>query len=94
MSGDFDAVQQHVHAADAQHGSVEVVAVEHAGVEVFPLRRVGQDRGVLFADVLLRCCDQEPCGAAGRVADLIRRLWGDHVDHQLDDVSGVRELAV
>ena len=30
---DFHAVQQHVHAADAQHGGVEIVAVEGAHVE-------------------------------------------------------------
>jgi hypothetical protein len=32
--GLFHAVEQHVHAADAQHGAVEVEAVEHTVVEV------------------------------------------------------------
>ena len=71
--GRLDAVQQHVHAADAEHGGVEVVAVEHAAVEVLPLRRVGQHRRVLLADVL-RGRDQEAGRAAGGVADLVGRL--------------------
>jgi hypothetical protein len=35
-------VQQHVHAADAQHGVVEIEAVEHVMVEVLPQRRIEQ----------------------------------------------------
>ena len=38
--------------------------------------------------------DQKASGAAGRVADLVRRLWRGHVHHQLDDVPWGAELAV
>ena len=41
----FDAVHQHVHAADAQHGGVEVIAVEHAVVEVAALGGVSEHGG-------------------------------------------------
>ena len=38
----LDAVQQHVHAADAQHGVVEVEAVEHAVVKMLAQFRLAQ----------------------------------------------------
>ena len=46
------AVQQHVHAADAQHGVVEVEAMEQAVVEVLAQLRVVQQRWVALAQVL------------------------------------------
>ena len=45
------AVQHHVHAANAQHGVVKVVAVEHAVVEVRVLRGHAQHVGVGAAQV-------------------------------------------
>ena len=68
----LDAVQQHVHAADAQHGVVEVEAVEHAVVEVLLQLRVVQDVRVVLAQVLAGG-DEEAGRAAGRVADDVRR---------------------
>ena len=67
----LDLVEQHVHAGDAQHGAVEVEAVEHAVVEVTALRKVQQR-------ILMRTADepgrlhQEPGCSARRVADLVR----------------------
>jgi hypothetical protein len=86
-------VQQHVHAADAQHGVVEVVAVEHRVVEVLPLGSVRHHRRVGVAEVLGRG-DEEARGAAGWVDDLVGRLWRGHRHHELDDVSRGAELAV
>ena len=91
--GGLDAVEQHVHAADAEHGGVEVVAVEHRGVEVLALRRVEQSVGVSVADVFARS-DEEAAGAARRVADLVGRPRCGHLDHQFDDVARRSELAV
>ncbi len=50
--GRLDAVQQHVHAADAQHGVVEIEAVKHLLVEVFAQLLVVQDVRVALAQVL------------------------------------------
>ena len=47
----LDAVQQHVHAADAQHRVVEVEAMEHAAVEMFAQLRVMQQGRAPFAQV-------------------------------------------
>jgi len=58
-----------------------------------PLSGVGQDAGVLLADILAGG-DEEAGGAAGRVADLVAGLRRGHVDHQPDDVSRRAELAV
>jgi hypothetical protein len=86
-------VHEHVHAADAQHGGVEVVAVEHAVVEVLPLRGVGEHAGVLLAQ-MLRGGDKEPRRTRGGVRDFVRGLRVDHRHHQLDDVPRSAELAV
>jgi hypothetical protein len=45
----FYAVQRHVHRADAEHGCVEVEAVEHAGVEVFAQALVPEKFWVVLA---------------------------------------------
>jgi len=59
-----DAVQRHVHRADAQHGAVEVEAVEHLLVEMvardFFLKQLRMVVAQIFA-----CRDQEAAGAAG-----------------------------
>jgi hypothetical protein len=68
MSGLSTPCSSHVHAADAQHGVVEVVAVEHAVVEVLHGAGIAQHVGVVLAQVLARR-HQEAAGAAGRVAD-------------------------
>ena len=74
--GVLDAVQQHVHAADAEHGVVEVEAVEHVVVEVLRCSFASrQHLGVVLAQVLAGG-DEEAGGAAGRVADHVRRACG------------------
>jgi len=89
----IDAVQQHVHAGDAEHRAVEVEAVEHTVVEMTLLRSL-QQLGVVFALYVLCGGDQESGGAAGRVADLIARAGVHHLDHELDDVPRRTKLAV
>lgn len=86
-------MQRHVHAADAQHGVVEVVAVEHPVMEMRARRRIVEQLGVLLAQVLARG-HQEAAGAAGRVADGVLRRRGRQLHHQLDDVARRAELAV
>ena len=49
-------------ASDAQHGGVEVVTMEHPGVEMLSLRSVRQDIGMLLAYVFCGC-DEEACRA-------------------------------
>jgi len=44
--GVFHAVQQQVHAANAQHGVVEVKTVKHAVVEVLTQPGIAEDFGV------------------------------------------------
>ena len=70
--GVLHAVQQHVHAADAQHGVVEVEAVEHAVVEVLAQPGIAEDFGVVLAQIFASR-DEEAAGAAGRIADDVRR---------------------
>jgi hypothetical protein len=49
--GGIDAVKHEVHGSDAEHGGVEVEAVEHAGLDVVPvgLEEVAGVGDVLFA---------------------------------------------
>ncbi len=89
----LDAVQRHVHAADAQHGVVEVVAVEHGMVEVPAGVGVAQDLRV-FLTQIFPGSDQEATGAAGRVANHIPCGGRGEFHHQLDDVPRGAELAV
>ena len=42
-------MQQQIHAADAEHGVVEIKAVEQAVVEVLAQPRVAEDFGVMRA---------------------------------------------
>ena len=88
------AVQQHVHAADAQHGGVEVVAVEGALVEPAAGLRVLVDAVAVVLDEMLGGRDEEAGGAAGRIADDVVRHGCGHVHHQLDDVARRAELPV
>ncbi len=91
--GVVHAVQEHVHAADAQHGVVEIEAVEHALVEVLAQLAVVQEVGLALAQEFAGG-DQKAGGAAGRVADQIGGLRRGHLDHQADDVAGRAELSV
>ena len=88
------AVQQHVHAADAQHGGVEVVAVEGALVEPAAGLGVPVDAVAVVLDEMLGGGDEEAGGAAGRIADDVLRGGCGHVHHQPDDVARRAELPV
>ena len=69
----LDAVEQHVHAADAEHRVVEVEAVEHARRgSARALLGVVEQLGMVLAEVLAGR-DQEAGRAAGRVADDVGR---------------------
>jgi hypothetical protein len=87
-------VQQHVHAADAEHGAVEVVAVKGAGVEFAAAGFGLVDRVTVMVTEVFRRGDQKAPGPAGRVADHVLRRRRGHVHHQLDDVPRRAELAV
>ena len=92
--GVLDAVEEHVHAADAQHGGIEVVAVEGVLIEAAAAGGVLVDGVAVMIDQIFGDCDVEPASAAGRIAEDILRCGGDHFHHQLDDVSRTAELAV
>ena len=89
------AVEQHVHAADAQHRAVKVVAVERAFVE-------SAAGGSILVDglgyrVLTRYVgsgDKEARRAAGRIANHVLRRRRGHLYHQLDDVPRGAKLPV
>ena len=70
--GIFHAVQEHVHAADAEHGVVEIEPVEEVVVEVFLELRVAEDFRVMLAEVFARR-HEEARRAAGGIADDVRR---------------------
>ena len=93
MSGFFDAVQQHVHAADAEHRVVEVEAVEHAVVEMLSAGGVPQNLRMPLSEMFTGC-DEKSARAARRVANHVRRGRLHHLDHQADDVPGRPELPV
>ena len=92
--GVLQAVQQHVHTADAQHGAVEVVAVERALVKVAARRGVLVDGVAVVVHQVLRRGNEEARRTAGWVADHVLRSGGGHVHHQTDDVARRAELAV
>ena len=87
------AVQQHVHAADAQHGVVEVETVEQAMVEVLAQLRVVQQLRVALAQVLASRA-QKARRTAGRVADDVGGLGRGELHHQPDDVAWRAELPI
>ena len=87
-------MQQHVHAADAQHGGVEVVAVEGALVEPAAGPGVLVDAVAVVLDEMLGGRDEEAGRSAGRIADDVLRGGRGHVHHQPDDVAWRAELPV
>ena len=87
-------MHQHVHRADAQHGAVEVVAVESAFVETFAALGILVNRLAVVIGQILGGGDQEARSATGRVTNGVHRRGGHHIDHQLNDVAGGAELAV
>ncbi len=92
--GLLHAVEQHVHAADTQHGAIEVVAVEGPLVGTVAGGLVAVDGIAVMADQICRGGDQKPSCTAGRVADRILGCRRGHLHHQLDDVARGSKLAV
>jgi hypothetical protein len=86
-------VQQHVHAADAQHGVVEVEAVEEPMMEMVAQRRVVEQLGMMLPQVFTGR-HKEAGGTARRVADDVSRLWCGELHHQPNDVPRRTELTV
>ena len=90
----FDAVQQHVHAADAQHGGVKVKAEEGGFVELPGAFSAGVNGLLVVFLQVFGGGDQKAGAAAGGVANGVAGLRGHHVHHQLNDVARRAELAV
>gem|GEM_PF-5446408 len=57
--GIFDALQQHVHLSDTQHGAVEITAVWSALVEATAGGIVTVDGIAVLFDQVLGCCDEK-----------------------------------
>ena len=91
--GVFHAVQEHVHTADAEHGVIEVEAVEEVVVKVFLELRVAEDFRVMVAEVFARRHEEAARTAGGIADDILRRGRGEF-DHELDDVARSAKLAV
>jgi hypothetical protein len=89
----FDAVQQHIHAADAEHGVVEVEAMEKPRVKMLSVLAIMEEVGVMLAQ---RLADrhQETSRPASRVADNVFGRGLGQLDHQLNDVARGAELTV
>ena len=62
----IDAVQRHVHRADAQHRAVEIEAVEHLLVEMIAALLFVEQLRVVVAQIFAGR-DQEAAGAAGGI---------------------------
>ena len=91
--GVFHAVEEHIHAADAEHGVVKIEPVEEVVVEVFLELRVAEDLRVVVAEVFARRHEEAARAARGIADDILRRGRGE-LDHELDDVARGAELAV
>ena len=76
-----DAVQQQVHRAEARDAVHQLDAEERAVLELLLLRSIEL---VMLGDVIMRR-EQESARAAGRIADGLSRLRGDHVHHRGDE---------
>ena len=87
-------MQQHVHAADAEHGVVEVEAVEHLVVEVLPeaSRREASPGGAArrYSPAAIRKPQVPQAGS--QMTSVGRRR--NHLHHELDDVARRAELTV
>lgn len=89
------AVQHHVHAGDTEHGGVEVEAPEHLAVDVLAvgIEQVavfvgeGTFRAGMHAVEVFHGASKKACGAAGRVAEHLGGLWGDQLDHRVNDMA-------
>lgn len=105
-AGGLDVVQEQVHGRGAEHGDVEVEAVEHAALDVIQVG-LQQVAGVVLVSLRVRLheCgggvflvevehhgDEEAAGAASGIADGVGRLGVEHFHHGADDVTRGAEL--
>ena len=84
----------HVHRADAEHGSVHVVAEKHVVHIVILLLAVEED---FFFAVLLQVFtrrNKEAGSAAGRVADHVISFRGHQLHHHADNMARGAELTI
>src|SRR6185369_9582916 len=89
----LNSVQQHVHAADAQHRRIEVEAIEELFIEMMAQFIVGEDFRVTLSQVFTR--GDKKAGRTTRwIANDVARLWRDHFNHQTNDVTRRAELPV
>ncbi len=79
--------------SDAQHGVVEVIAMEQAVMEMLPELGVGQHFGMPLAQRFADC-HKKTAGSTGWVANDVRGLGLNHLHHQPDDVARRAELSI
>ena len=92
--GVINAMGHHVHGADAEHGTVHIITMEHVVHIVILFHPVKEDfRFAVFLEIFSGS-HQEPSCATGRVADHIIRLRGHHLHHHADNMPGRTELTV
>ena len=84
----------HVHGADAQHGAVHVVAMEHVVHVVIFLQLIEEDLFLVVLFQILTGGNKKAGGTAGRVADHVVRPGLHQLYHHADDVAGRAELTV
>jgi hypothetical protein len=82
-------MEEHVLAADAEHGVIEIEAVEEAAVEVLVEFGVTEEFGIVLAEIFADS-DEEAAGAGGGIADKVFGLGAHEFDHEADDVAKVR----
>ena len=91
--GVLHAMQEHVHAADAEHGVVEIEGVEKMMVEMLAKLRVAENFRVMPPEVF---ADRhgEAAGAAGGVAHNVHGCRPQEFHHQRDLLARGAELAI
>ena len=91
--GSLDAVQHHVHRADAQHLDVDVVAREHRRLEVFQTALVLKLLCIVRREVA-RGRRKEARRSHRGIDDAVFEIRLDKFNHHRDDVAGRTELPV
>ena len=92
--GVVHAVGHHVHGADAEHGTIHIVAVEHAVHVVGLLLAVEEDFFLAFLFEVVPGRHQKARRTAGGVADDLVGGGVHQLHHHTDDVTGGAELTV
>jgi hypothetical protein len=79
-------MEEHVLAADAEHGVIEIEAVEEAVVEVLVEFGVAEEFGVVLPEIFADG-DEEAASSGAVVADNVLGLRAHEFDHEADDVA-------